>query len=92
MDNYSPAVECSVTMKVDYNKFIQFHDIVKACNGRYIHNPIFVNNMVNVSVEVPDYLDFMNRWHSVNDGIKEIPQNNKWYVKYWRRFKLFFKF
>lgn len=74
--------------RIPVNKIVQFHEILKATNGRYLYNPIQIGDTYFVSYYTTEYKEVADRYRMVTEGIKEIPEKNK-IVKMLRKVKKF---
>jgi hypothetical protein len=67
-------------------KFSQFHEVICATGGRYLHNPFEVGQTIHV-VYSPG-IDHNKLWNLYTEDVVEIRKDQKWRIFIRRFFKL----
>ena len=81
-----------ISESVPRQKMDQFHGILKACGGRYLHNPIEIGDVFCVSYEYEDVRnsnEHGKRWRRATEDVREV-RKDQWWRKLARRFRLGF--
>jgi len=76
-----------VSESVPRGKMEQFHEILKACGGRYLANPFVVGESVVVHYEyerVEACNEHGSRWRRITEDVREV-RRDQWWRKLVRR-------
>lgn len=77
---------------IPVNRMQQFHDILKACGGRYCHDPIRMFGGFSVAYSYDDVNaanEHTLRWARITTDVREV-RKDQWWRKRFRRLRLLF--